>query len=65
MTEFNLQDADAEHVGRLVFGLAEKDDVLARIVSNNNAGLEHIHRETLITTGRIIVAQIVGAGGGN
>jgi hypothetical protein len=66
MTDFTLQDNDAEHVARLVLGLVDKDDVLERVVSNNNAGLSgEVPRETLLTMGRVIVAQIIGAGGGN
>jgi hypothetical protein len=66
MTEFKLEDEDAAHIGGLVFGLARTDDVLERIVSNNNAGLRgDVPRKALITTGRVIVAQIIGAGGGN
>lgn len=66
MAQFTLQDDDAQHVGQLVFDLARKDPVLERIVSNNNAGLpDVVHREILVTAGRVIVAQIIGAGGGN
>jgi hypothetical protein len=66
MTEFKLEDDDAVHVAELIIDLAGKDKVLERIVSNNNAGLAgEIPEKTLKTMGRVIVAQIVGAGSGN